>query len=217
MKEICGAIYILTNPSFPEYVKIGYSNDVEDRVKKLNHSGATPYLFHIYATYDVTERLTDKKMHEFLDTINPELRSVENVGNRIIKKEFYHIQPEEIYSAFERMAEINDRTDRLHLWAETAEEIEDRREAQTLSKKRHHFKDIEFFSPLTQKYYFSKTNEDGNLGIYEKESKVEVPSNSHPSKRQILYSALENLNGDLSGTNTLYQIQHKLEKIILTR
>lgn len=29
MKEKCGAIYILTNPSFPEYIKIGYADDVD--------------------------------------------------------------------------------------------------------------------------------------------------------------------------------------------
>ena len=27
-----GVIYILTNPSFPEYVKIGYADDIEKRL-----------------------------------------------------------------------------------------------------------------------------------------------------------------------------------------
>ena len=73
-----GSVYILTNPSFPEYVKIGYADDVDSRVKQLNNSEAVPFSFHIYATYDVTERLSDMKFHNFLDTINPELRSIEN-------------------------------------------------------------------------------------------------------------------------------------------
>ena len=30
MNQKCGVIYILTNPSFPEYVKIGYANDVKE-------------------------------------------------------------------------------------------------------------------------------------------------------------------------------------------
>ena len=34
--KTCGVIYILTNPSFPEYVKIGYADDVKARVKSLN-------------------------------------------------------------------------------------------------------------------------------------------------------------------------------------
>ena len=49
MKEKCGVIYILTNPSFPEYIKIGYADDVELRVKQLNNSEAVPFSFHIYS------------------------------------------------------------------------------------------------------------------------------------------------------------------------
>ena len=43
MKEKCGVIYILTNPSFPEYIKIGYADNVEERVKEIANmlSGAT--------------------------------------------------------------------------------------------------------------------------------------------------------------------------------
>lgn len=33
-----GFIYILTNPSFPDYVKIGYAHDVEKRLQQLNRS-----------------------------------------------------------------------------------------------------------------------------------------------------------------------------------
>jgi hypothetical protein len=217
MKQKCGAIYILTNPSFPEYVKIGYADDVEVRVKQLNNSEAVPFSFHIYATFDVMERLTDKKLHNFIDTLNPELRSKEKVGDKIRVREFYHIKPEEIYSAFESMAEVNGTTDRLHLWKETKEEIEEEKEALSLSKNRHHFKNIQFHSSLTGKDYYSKTKEDGTLGIYEKGNDIEVPNNSKPSKRQILYSALEDLDGDLSGSNTLYQLEHKLEKTLVSR
>ena len=129
MKEKCGVIYILTNPSFPEYIKIGYADDVKLRVKQLNNSEAVPFSFHIYATFDVTERLTDIKLHKFIDTINPELRSKEKIGDKIRVREFYHMSPEEMYSAFESMTEINETTDRLHLWKETAKEIEDKKDA----------------------------------------------------------------------------------------
>lgn len=115
------------------------------------------------------------------------------------------------------MSEVTGTSDRLHLWKETKEEIEEEKEALSLSKNRHHFKNIQFHSSLTGKDYYSKTKEDGTLGIYEKENDVEVPNNSNPSKRQILYSALEDLGGDLSGSNTLYQLEHKLEKILVSR
>ena len=32
MADHIGYIYILTNPSFPQYVKIGYADDVEKRL-----------------------------------------------------------------------------------------------------------------------------------------------------------------------------------------
>lgn len=32
MKKATGVIYVLTNPSFKEYVKIGYANNVESRL-----------------------------------------------------------------------------------------------------------------------------------------------------------------------------------------
>ena len=37
-----GVIYILTNPSFPEYVKIWYADDVNARLKQLNNSESMP-------------------------------------------------------------------------------------------------------------------------------------------------------------------------------
>ena len=43
MKNKNGVIYILTNPSFPEYVKIGYATNIEDRLKQLNRSETIPY------------------------------------------------------------------------------------------------------------------------------------------------------------------------------
>ena len=51
-----GVIYILTNPSFPQYVKIGYADNVESRLKQLNNSECIPFAFRIYATYEVEEQ-----------------------------------------------------------------------------------------------------------------------------------------------------------------
>ncbi len=41
-----GYIYIMTNPSFPEYVKIGYAKDVKQRLDELNRSSAARNLFY---------------------------------------------------------------------------------------------------------------------------------------------------------------------------
>lgn len=40
-----GVIYILTNPSFPEYVKIGYADDIDKRLLQLNRSECIPFDF----------------------------------------------------------------------------------------------------------------------------------------------------------------------------
>lgn len=37
-KNIAGVIYILTNPSFPDYVKIGYATDIKKRLAQLNRT-----------------------------------------------------------------------------------------------------------------------------------------------------------------------------------
>jgi hypothetical protein len=47
-----GVIYILTNPSFPDYVKIGYADDLKSRLNTLNNSPCTPFAFRVYATYE---------------------------------------------------------------------------------------------------------------------------------------------------------------------
>lgn len=44
-EEIVGVIYILTNPSFPDYVKIGYSDDIDRRLEELNRSECIPFAF----------------------------------------------------------------------------------------------------------------------------------------------------------------------------
>lgn len=77
-----GYIYILTNPSFPDYVKIGYADDVERRLQQPNRSECIPFAFRIYATYEVTSRLSDVKIHEIIDRLNPDLRAIENFDGK---------------------------------------------------------------------------------------------------------------------------------------
>ena len=70
-----GVIYILINPSFPQYVKIGYADNVESRLKDLNRSECIPFAFRIYATYEVEERLTDLKLHALIDQLSQPSRA----------------------------------------------------------------------------------------------------------------------------------------------
>ena len=94
-----GFIYILTNPSFKEYVKIGYADNVENRLKQLNNSECIPFAFRVYATYEVEERLTDKKLHSLIDQLNPDLRSIDHVGGKVRVREFYAIRLQSLFIA----------------------------------------------------------------------------------------------------------------------
>ena len=62
-----GVIYILTNPSFPQYVKIGYADNVESRLKQLNNSECIPFAFRIYATYEIDDRPVEDYIGEAED------------------------------------------------------------------------------------------------------------------------------------------------------
>ena len=108
-----GVIYILTNPSFPEYVKIGYADNVEKRLARLNKSECIPFAFRIYATYEVESRLSDKKVHEIIDKLNPSLRSIDIFGGKKRVREFYAMEAEDAYSILEAIAEINGKADKL--------------------------------------------------------------------------------------------------------
>lgn len=219
MKEK-GVIYIFTNPSFPEYVKIGYADDVNERLDILNSSTAVPFAFRVYATYEVDHKLEDKKVHKIIDTINPELRSVENVNGKIRKREFFQMSKEQAYTLLECIAEISGTKDRLHLIKATENDIKEEKEANEIREmklNRHHFKDIEFYSSLTNKYYYTKTSGQGTLSIFEKDTNIEVPNNSNPAKKQIVLQALKDLGENADDGLTLYQLEHRLEKKICNK
>lgn len=129
-----GFIYILTNPSFPEYVKIGYAKDVKQRLTELNRSTAVPFAFRVYATYEVDSVLSDKKIHSILDKLNPDLRSMEEIDGKKRVREFYAMSPEDAYAILEAIAEINGYTHRLKKWKATAEEKKDEEAAQEISE-----------------------------------------------------------------------------------
>ena len=130
-----GYIYILTNPSFKEYVKIGYTKDVDERVKTLNGSDAVPFAFRKYATYKVNLPLGDKKVHEIIDRLNPSLRSIDDIDGRIRKREFYAISAEQAYSVFEAMAAMHGCNQNLQKYALTKNEKEDEKVAAIIRQK----------------------------------------------------------------------------------
>ena len=100
-------VYILTNPSFPQYVKIGYADDLEKRLVQLNRSECIPFAFRIYAYYRVDKRLSDVKIHSMIDKINPNLRAIEVVNWKKRVREFYAMNAEDAYLILETIADTN--------------------------------------------------------------------------------------------------------------
>lgn len=108
-----GVIYILTNPSFPDYIKIGYAQNIEQRLKQLNRSETIPFAFRVYAIYEVESKLTDKELHKLIDTLNPDLRTIETFDGKERVKEFYAMSKEDAYSLLECIAKISGTVHRL--------------------------------------------------------------------------------------------------------
>ena len=109
-KEHKGVIYILTNPSFKDYVKIGYAHDIEKRLRQLNRSETIPFAFRVYAIYEVQSELTDMELHKLIDNLNPDLRTIETFDGKKRVKEFYAMSPEDAYSILESIAKISGTT-----------------------------------------------------------------------------------------------------------
>ena len=124
-KEKDGVVYILTNPSFPEYVKIGYTANVQERLRSLNRSECIPFAFRVYATYEVPVRLGDKVLHSLIDRLNPGLRAIETFDGKTRTKEFYAMAPEDAYALLESIATISGTKDKLKRFTPEGHEITD--------------------------------------------------------------------------------------------
>ena len=151
MEKNKGFIYILTNPSFPEYVKIGYADDVKRRLKELNRSECTPFAFRLYAYYEVNHRLTDMKLHNIIDRLNPDLRSIDNVDGKKRIREFYAMSKEDAYALFEAIAEINGLSYNLHLVEPTKKDKKEESIAREINDE-----DINY----NEEYHMSKAPKD---------------------------------------------------------
>ena len=138
-KSVVGYIYVLTNPSFPEYIKIGYADDIEKRLKQLNRSECVPYSFVVYAYLPVAERLSDLSVHRIIDRFKPELRCIERdqEGHTTRVREFYAMAAEEAVELLEDIAgPFGARVVRVErTQKEQAEQIEANEVASELTKK----------------------------------------------------------------------------------
>lgn len=100
-----GYIYIMANPTLKDMVKIGFASDVEARRKQLSTT-ALPYEYEVYAVYETSGNLEDKKLHKLIDSLNPDLRVSST-------REFFVMSPEDAYELFEAIATISGTKDKL--------------------------------------------------------------------------------------------------------
>ena len=73
----------------------------------MNNSEGLPYSFRLYAYYKVNKSLSDIKLHNIIDKLNPQLRTIENINGKERKREFYAMSAEEAYNILEAIAQIN--------------------------------------------------------------------------------------------------------------
>ena len=98
-------VYILSNESIPNWIKIGRTNSIDRRLKELyNTSVPLPFeLFHFIKSSTYEESLTlEKSIHSIIDTINPSLRK--NTAAR--RREFFRLTPDEGKAIFDLVGRI---------------------------------------------------------------------------------------------------------------
>src|SRR5210317_1444262 len=83
-------VYILTNQSMPDTIKIGITDNLDRRVKELDNT-STPLPFECYYAVEVENAsLIERKIHEGLD----DKRVRQN-------REFFNVSPEQAKSILE--------------------------------------------------------------------------------------------------------------------
>lgn len=192
-----GVIYILTNPSFPEYVKIGYADDINARVAQLNRSECTPFAFRIFATLNVPNRLADKNIHALIDKFKPELRAKDNVNGKIRVREFFAISPEEAFELLGIIGGIYGETPNRLCQTKAAKKEESEAIAMNINSERR--------SPFSF-YKCGIKNGDYIFYIYDKSIKCKVVSdrcieyNGKQTSVSALAKKLLNLQHQVQGT-----------------
>ena len=90
-------IYIFTNPSFPEWIKIGRCSDVTKRLASLSNNTCLPFPFECFYACEVE----DSKEIEF------KLHSIFDHSRISARREFFHVDPEQVIAALSLISEAN--------------------------------------------------------------------------------------------------------------
>ena len=80
-------VYLLSNDSMPNWVKIGRTKQIDRRLKELySTSVPTPFKLEVVLETDTLEKSSEleRSIHSVLNTINPELRKNTEASRRIL-------------------------------------------------------------------------------------------------------------------------------------
>ena len=112
MTNYKNVIYILTNPLYAGYVKIGYASDLYSRLASLNTGMLRN--FEPYAVYETPVKNADKQFHAIIDDLAPIVRARVINGQKIQDKEFFKLEPEQAYDILQHIATLTGTENRLH-------------------------------------------------------------------------------------------------------
>ena len=110
--KIENVVYIITNPQYPGYVKIGYASDLKSRISSLNTGALVE--FEPYAAYETPKDMADIEIHEIIKLLNPILRASKFEKGKVRQKEFFKLDPEEAFQLLEHIAIVSGTRDKLY-------------------------------------------------------------------------------------------------------
>lgn len=112
--ETFPVVYCMKSESQPGLVKIGYTIDIQQRLKQLNASTGLAYPFEVCFVYEVSKDSADKFLHNVIDLLNHKLRTISKRGRNVRVREFFNMSDDDAYYLFEQIALLTDTEDRLH-------------------------------------------------------------------------------------------------------
>lgn len=118
MKNYKNVVYILINPLYAGYVKIGYASDLNQRLSSLNTGMLRN--FEPYAVYETPQKNADKQFHAIIDDLAPIVRARVINGQKVQDKEFFKLEPEQAYEILHHIAVLTGTEKNLHLGADEA-------------------------------------------------------------------------------------------------
>jgi len=140
-------IYILTNPSFPNYVKIGKTSDLQQRIRQLNNPTCLPFSFRAYATYKVEKDLdiVEKAIHSLIDKIDYDLRAREEADTgRLREREFFALDAENAFEVLRQVAVLRGDEHNLERVKQTKQEKTEEQIAKTVEERAEKQKRLTF-------------------------------------------------------------------------